>query len=103
MVLALPPSNPDAQRTLVISMKATKLLQFPSPSLFFSLATPCGMWDLNSLTRDPTQCRTRSAVKVQNPNHWITREVPFSAFFDLHFVSSLLNFYFEIIPDVQIH
>ena len=69
---------------------------------FFFLATPCGMWDLNSLTRDPTQCRTYSAVKVQNPNHWITREVPFSAFFDLHFVSSLLNFYFEIIPDVQI-
>ena len=28
---------------------------------------------------------------------------PSQHFFDLHFVSSLLNFYFEIIPDVQIH
>ena len=64
---------------------------------------PCGMWDLSSLTRDRTQSRTHSAVKVQNPNQGITREVPFSAFFDLHFVSSLLNFYFEIISDVQIH
>ena len=40
---------------------------------FFFLATPCGLWDLSSLTRDGTWA---TAVKAPNPNHWTAREIP---------------------------
>ena len=58
-----------------------------SESLFFYLAEqtlhswvqlPHGMWDLSSLTREPT-CEPCIGRKILNP--WITREVPDSLLF----------------------
>ena len=40
---------------------------------FLFLATPCGMWDLSSLTRLQTHI---PCVGRQSLNHWTTREVP---------------------------
>ena len=60
--------------------------------LFF-LAAPCsGLWDLSSLTRDPTRA---PAVKVRSPNHWTARELPkiFSFFLSFFFleIHNLIN------------
>ena len=41
--------------------------------LFFFVATPLGLWDLSSLTRDQIWGPT---VKVPGPNHWTAREFP---------------------------
>ena len=40
---------------------------------FIFLATPRGLWDLSSPTRDWTQAL---AVRARSPNHWTTREFP---------------------------
>ena len=48
----------------------------PHPT--FILVVPCSLRDLSSLTRDWTQA---VAVKTLNPNHWTTRELPFSLIF----------------------
>ena len=40
---------------------------------FFFLATPPGLWDLSSLTRDWTW---EPVVKAPTPNHYTTREFP---------------------------
>ena len=82
MVLVLPPSNEDAQRTLVISMKASKLLQFPSLSLFF-LATPCGMWDLSFKTSDQIHAYCIGALGAWSLNHWTAKEVLHSLLYSL--------------------
>ena len=91
MVLVLPPSNQDAQRTLVISMKASKLLQFPSPSLsfFFALATPCGMWDLSFKTSDQIHAPCIGALGAWSLNHWTTREVLHSLLYSLGVMQSM--------------
>ena len=52
--------------------------------LFFNLATPHGLWDLSSPTRDQTRA---PAVKVLSPNHWTTREFP-----SISFLSSVREF-----------
>ena len=48
----------------------------PHPT--FILVVPCSLRDLSSLTRDWTQA---VAVKTLSPNHWTTRELPFSLIF----------------------
>ena len=47
---------------------------------FFFLATPCGMWDLSSQTRDQPRPH---ALEVKSLNHWTTREVPIRCSFAL--------------------
>ena len=48
------------------------------------------LWDLSSPVRNGTQAL---AVKVQSPNHWITREFPFMSFsFTVHIFSFLFFF-----------
>ena len=49
---------------------------------FFFLATPRGLGDLSSLTRDQTRAM---AVKAPSPNHWTTRESVFF-FFNLFYL-----------------
>ena len=39
----------------------------------FFFATPHGMWDLSSLTRD---CDHTTSIRRQSLNHWTTREIP---------------------------
>ena len=43
---------------------------------FFFFATPCGLWDHSSPTRDRTWA---PAVKALSPNHWTAREFPLAA------------------------
>ena len=45
---------------------------------FFFLASPYGLWDPSSLTRDQTQAL---AVRARSPNHWTAREFPSFFFF----------------------
>ena len=40
-------------------------------SFFFFFASPCGLWDLSSLTRELTWV---TAENVLSPNHWAARE-----------------------------
>ena len=52
--------------------------------LHFFLATPWGLWDLSSLTRDLTWIPSNEIAKL---NHWISKEVPWSS---LHFSFAFL-------------
>ena len=47
-------------------------------AFFFFLTAPQGLWNLSSLTRDQTQA---SAVKVQSPNDWPTKNSQDNSFF----------------------
>ena len=84
MVPVLPPSNRDAQRTLVISMKESKLLQFSFLSVsFFFLATPCGMQDLSFKTSDQIHAPCIDALGAWSLNHWTAREILHSLLYSL--------------------
>ena len=41
--------------------------------VYFVLAEPCSLWNLNSLTRDQTQAL---AMRAPSLNHWTAREFP---------------------------
>ena len=80
--------------TLYPNPAGSKLLQHSPPSkaaaahflfLFFFfinfLATPHGMRDLSSPTRDRTCAPAEEVLEAQGLNHWTTREVPLLIFY----------------------
>ena len=52
------------------------------------MATPCGLWDLSSPTRNRTLV---PAVKAPSPNHWTTREFPKENFKNLLTIKLLVR------------
>ena len=91
LVLSLPPSlNPYPTRYQTLnSNNQVVSTSVPSPGIhmqeylggFLFLATPRGLWDSSSPTRDQPRIKPRpSAVKSQSPKHWTTREFPLEGF-----------------------